>query len=452
MKHLRTFARVILLIFAFASISFAQEVANPSSESAGTLPKMLPPTPSEFTQPGEGKFVIFTREETGKEWDFVAGVWECIPSRPNTPVTKRGELCHSSWNATPLLEWLVEDHDSRGLHPRFARLQVNSGDRDYIVHLYDINYRTWQAKCIWQGKRLGAFGVQGESIFCSDGDEWFLVHSASGEIHPEAPFTPLDAEEDFWLVRKPGETQGCWSYNRHTRKFITHFNEVDQPLHGVAWSRLSKDGLSRAWMLLPKPSGWRGGQISGQLILQRNGEAKDITVPIEVQASVGSGFPIIPRGVRFQFTPEGQLQLRSSTDRDKANVRVWSIDIATGSVNDQIVPQEPPIQNTKAMLDGVVVPDYLEKELQHLGHFGRSGLAPAFLMHMGILKSKPSYPDCTAGASRDGRHVLYRAKKGPLAGIFFYGDLQAKQVVRWESPRGLKPGAVLDFVWVETPR
>lgn len=97
------------------------------------------------------------------------------------------------------------------------------------------------------------------------------------------------------------------------------------------------------------------------------------------------------------------------------------------------------------------MPEYLRPDVKGLEHFGRSGLAPAFLLHSGILKERPEYPDCTAGVSRDGRHVLYRAKNGSLARFYIYGDLLTRQIVQWESPDGLVCHDAQEFVWVETP-
>ena len=84
--------------------------------------------------------------------------------------------------ARPLLDSIVAD-DSHGKYPRFMRLQVDSGDRDYAVNLYDINYRTWDVRCLWQGPRLWSFGVLGDSIFCNSEDGWLLVNTASGAIN-----------------------------------------------------------------------------------------------------------------------------------------------------------------------------------------------------------------------------------------------------------------------------
>jgi hypothetical protein len=98
------------------------------------------------------------------------------------------------------------------------------------------------------------------------------------------------------------------------------------------------------------------------------------------------------------------------------------------------------------------VPDYLRPYVRNLLHFGRDGLAPAFFLHLGLLKEAPEYPDCIAGVSRDGRHVLYRARKGPLSDVYVYGDLHTKQTIRFKSPENLDAVDSQEFVWVETPR
>ena len=123
------------------SIATAQEAEIVVRQNQPPILNVLPPTAAERTAPGVGKFVIFTREETSREWDHIAGAWECIPSQPQTPLMKRVEFCHSPWCANPLLDTLVAD-DGDGLHPRFARLQVNKGRGEYTVNIYDINYRS----------------------------------------------------------------------------------------------------------------------------------------------------------------------------------------------------------------------------------------------------------------------------------------------------------------------
>jgi hypothetical protein len=435
-----------------AASSLAQGLKNVIPKDQKPVLKVYSPPAGEQCKAGTGKFVIFTREPVGKDWDFVAGAWECIPSRPEIPVTKRAEFCHSSWNCDQLLNVLVSD-DSCGMHPRFVRLQVDSGDRDYYtVNLYDINYRTWEVHCIWQGNRLSPFGVMGDSIFCSSTDGWLLVNSSSGKITKEIPFTPIETDGDFWLVRKIGEVDGCWSYDRRKGDYVAHFIPVGLPgSMGFSQSKLSPDGKSRAWVLALPPDGWDGGKLAGTLILQRNGEKKDISIPIEMQAIAGSGVAVIPHGIQLTFSPADKFQFRASKDDKEAEDWVWSIDIATGKVSSGVAPHTQSTEDGHALLGGVPVPDYLRQEVKGLEHFGRDGLAPAFLMHLGILRERPEYPDCTVGVSRDGRHVLYRAKKGPLADVLIYGDLLTKQTVRWKAPTGIDCRDSQEFVWVETP-
>lgn len=447
MSHYHLIAAAVLSIGV--AISPAQGLENVIPRNQNPILQVFPPSAAEQSKTGTGKFVVFTREQVGTNWDYIAGAWECIPSHPEIPVTKRAEFCHSSWNGDQLLNTLVMD-DSWGMHPRFLRLQVDSGDRDYAVNLYDINYRTWEVRCIWQGRRLTAFGLMGDSIFCNSTDGWLLLDAASGILSNNVPFTPIETDGNYWLVRKTGETEGCWSYDRVKRQFIAHFGPVDEPALGFRQSRLSPDGRSRAWVLAPMPRGWHGGAIAGTLILQRDGGKEEISAPIEMQAVMGSGVPVIPRDIELKFSPEGQLQFRARKGENEAEDHVWSIDIPTGKVSSGIARHLLAADDASAVLDGVPVPDYLRKHVSGVKHFGRSGLAPAFLLYMGILKQRPEYPDCIAGVSRDGRHVLYRAKKGPLSRVYIYGDLLTKQTVRWKSPDGLDCRGSQEFVWVET--
>lgn len=74
-------------------------------------------------------------------------------------------------------------------------------------------------------------------------------------------FVPVATDSSFWLVRKPGETQGCWSYSPQQRQYIAHFGPVDPPPDGFSQSKLSPDGRSMAWVLAPMPRGWQGGTL-----------------------------------------------------------------------------------------------------------------------------------------------------------------------------------------------
>ncbi len=448
MSHYHLISIAVLLIGV--ADSQAQGLKNVIPQNQEPIQRVLPPAPAGQSKAGIGKFIIFTREQVGTNWDFIAGAWECIPSRPETPLTKRLEFCHSSWDADALLNTLVSD-ESNGMHPRFVRLQVDSGDRDYAVNLYDINYRTWEVRCLWQGRRLSAFGSMSDSIFCDSSDGWLFLDTASGSLSRSVPFSPIETDGNYWLVRKPGETEGCWSYDRVKRQFIAHFGPVDIPKVGFSQSRLSPDGKSRAWVLAPMPQDWRGGNIQGRLILQRHSEEGEISVPVEMQARMGSGVPVIPLGTELKFSPDGQAQFRAQSEKNETEDQLWSVDIASGNVSSGVEHHVAVASSESADLDGVPVPEYLRKYVRDLRHFGRSGLAPAFLLHLGILKEQPEYPDCTAGVSRDGRHILYAAKKGPLSGFYIYGDLLTKQTVRWKSPDGLDCRDSQGFVWVETP-
>ena len=381
----------------------AQGLTNTIPKNQAPLARTFLPTAAEQTPSGTGKFVIFTREETDKpnEWDFIAGAWECIPSRPEVPVKKRVEFCHSSCEAQPLLDCLVSD-DSEDLYPQFVRLMVNAGDRDYRVNLYDINYRTWDVRCLWQGDRLSAFGVIKNSVFCDDSRDWFRLDATSGTINKDVPFIPLDVDGAFWLVRKTGEKSGIWSYDLAKEQFVGHFGGVDESEMAHNGSLLSADGRNRARLLVPMPNDWRGGLIGGTFLLQRDGHAEDIHVPVMMQVKpIRGGRLLMPIGTRLGFTKDGKVEFSANQQMKEQKERVWTIDIASGKVTESVRPYVAPKDDASGLFDGVPAPDYLQPYLKDLWHFGRGGLAPAFLMHLGILKKQPEFPDCTAGVSRD---------------------------------------------------
>jgi hypothetical protein len=345
----------------------------------------------------------------------------------------------------------VADEHSAGQYPRFVQLQVDAGNQDYSVNLYDINYNTWTVRCLWQGTRLSTFGALKRTVICHGPNDWFSLDAFNGAIGKEVPFIPLGADGDYWVVRKHGETSGNWSYNPIKEEYVGHFADVEMPALGYRESLFAKDGRSRAWILAPLPDEWVGGAIRGTFVLQHDGRTKDIRLPIIFQARRGSGVPVIPQDVSLQFTPDGKIEFTARMEKPRSNDRVWNIEIESGAAAETVRPHRQSPGHDSSMFDAMPAPEYLRPYLKNLTHFGRSGLAPAFFMHMGVLKEPPEFPDCEAGVSHDGRHVLYKAKSGPLADVFIYGNLQTTQMVRWTSPAGIKADDFMDFVWVETP-
>jgi hypothetical protein len=288
-------------------------------------------------------------------------------------------------------------------------------------------------------------------VFCQDSRNWFRLDVTSGKIRNDMPFIPLGVDGNFWLVRKVGENSGCWSYDREKEQFVGQFGEMDESQAVGSGSLLSPDGRNRAWILVPTPKAWRGGVIGGIFQLQRDGNDEDIRIPVELQVKTARGSGrLIPMGTRLSFE-DGKVEFSASQSPKAKKERVWTIEVASGKAAETERSLSAPKDDGPFLFDGVRAPDYLRSYLKDLRHFGRSGLAPAFLMHLGILKKQPEYPDCTAGVSRDGRHILYKANKGPLADAFIYGDLKTKQTVRWATPVGIKRGDVMEFAWVETP-
>ncbi len=218
-----------------------------------SIKRIFAPAAAERTKPGVGKFVIFTNEPLESGHDRIATAWECIPSRRDIPITKRVEFCKSSADYSALLSTVPVPDFSYGMYPRFVRLSVPLDTGIHGVSLHDINYRTWDVRCIWQGEDLHPFGVLGDSIFCTSSEGGLLFNVHSGKLSREIAFHPLYATDDgFWVVKKLGETKGCWSYSVNQQKFIAQFGDVDvdpteNSFQHFRYDLLSPDGKSRAW-------------------------------------------------------------------------------------------------------------------------------------------------------------------------------------------------------------
>lgn len=439
------------ILLATVVTTSAQGLKDVIPRDGPPVARVFPPALAEQTPPGTGKFVIFTREELDLPgvWNSIAGAWEAIPSQPDRPITKRVEFAHSSWNAEPLLDGLVRD-DSEGRFPRFVTLQVPAGQHDSRVNLYDIDYRTWVVRYLWQGERLSAFGVLDGVVFCENRPAWVGIETATGAFRKELPFIPLDVAGGYWLVRKPGEAAGAWSYDPTRRQFVAHFGEVTEPDEGDAESALGPDGRSRVWVIVSMPKGWQGGEVGGRLIVQREGQTNDLQAAVSLQARMGSGVPLIPVGTRLRYLGPDRVEFAAVTKPSGHEERVWTVEMTTGLVVESRRPHRDAVPDPTTF-DGVPAPEYLRPYLKDLRHFGRRGLAVAFFRHQGVLKRQPEFPECTAGVSRDGRHVLYKAKGGRLADEFLYGDLQTKKIVRWARPAGIGRADCMEFLWVETP-
>jgi len=439
----------------------ALPLAHPESRPINIIPlnqppllKTFPPKPEEQTRPGTGKFVIFTRESLRKpkRWDFIAGAWELIPSKPNVPITKRVEFCHSSWEARPLLDTLVNDERNRDQYPRFVRLQVDASTNfNYSVNLYDINYRTWETRCVWQGSRLGAFGVTKATVICENLDEWLSLDALTGTVRREVPLIPVAIDAPYWIVRKSGEKAGVWSFNPTNGEYIGHFGDVELPAGGYVETAITADGRTRALVLATVSDEWTGGLLNGIMVVQRDDHAEDIHVPIALDARAGSGVRVIPTGTSLAVTPDGKIEFSALTKTTGTNDRVWSVEIASGKILQSSCPHRKRPGPDFAIFDGVPTPAYLRPLLPSLTYFGRGGVAVAFLMHKGVLNKDPGYANCEAGVSPDGLHILYKAKEGPLSDFFIYGDLQTQQTVRWKKPGAIHRDDSMEFVWVETP-
>src|SRR5207253_7336504 len=128
--------------------------------------------------------------------------------------------------------------------------------------------------------------------------------------------------------------------------------------------------------------------------LQRDGHPDDICVPVAFEGRIARGtWRVIPVGVTFQFRGRS-LEFAGLVNKRGSHQQVWTIEIGSGEITNTLRPPRNPPDSDFAVFDGVPTPPYLRKYLKNLWYFGRGGLAPALLMHLGVLNKYPEFLDC----------------------------------------------------------
>jgi hypothetical protein len=462
--------RVALFILTWALSTAAQTLIDVIPRSQPPEVRVFPPKESERTAPGTGKFVLFTREKVGasNEWDFVAGAWECIPDRPQVPITRRIRFPHAPGQPEPLLQYPV-DRRSRDQFPRWVKLRVPREDSRAQTFLYDINYRTWETRCVWAGTNLWwAFGIFQNQIVCKGPGGWRALNPHAGTWVEGSSVLPLGADGSHWLVRRSPDASEVWSFQPETGRFVGQFKDPGVDMIREDLWKLSPDGEWLAWLevqfpanLAPPwwvrtlekfgidPPAWEAfRQVPGHVVVRHAGRESDLPLPVTLLASTRRGSF---EEHHLEFLGGDALEFSAIQSGNAPQEAVWRLDLKTGKVSRTERPLVTRQDAELAVFDGVPTPAYLRRHLLNFRHFGRDGMAPAFLRYKGILGADPQYADCVAGVSPDGRHILYHAKSGPLSEEFIYGDLLTQQVVRWPRPQDLAADDAMTFVWVETP-
>jgi hypothetical protein len=437
---------------------------------------VIKPSQAELAPPGTEKCVIFTRESIGGEndWDFVAGAWEFIPSRPAAGVMKRAEFARSSWAAALALD---DDLKIDGPARNLVRLQVDDSRLKfgYRPHLYRIDFRTWDV--VFLGESTFSFVVGGNSdtllMAGAQGIIPWKVQTASA-VTGATPFLMLLEQKgmDLWLIQqKLKDGDAVWSYRPSRLEYVAKLPWFTRPWEGkhkLVARMVREDGTAWSIVTIDEPPKGSNGQeaeggVNGSVWLAEAGGKELQSWPVRLRARRGSGVGWIPLGVELWFQGN-QLCFQSEwTDEKKQSViRQWTVDLPAGTVRESIVDKRhEPAPDPELM--SIRIPEAFHPKPNDAYTSEKYMLAAYFLKSKGLIKKMPQYANCRAGFTPDLRRFVWktqpRYRSNPFGSqtedialppptILLYGDLDKGTVLEVPCPPELVNDNALEIEWV----
>lgn len=472
---------LIAVVLASTSLAGKDGPVSRIPDDQPPLRRVIKPSQAELVPPGTEKFVIFTRESIGgaDDWDFVAGAWEFIPTRPAAGIVKRVEFARSSWAARLALD---DDLKIDGPARNWVRLQVDDSRRKigYRPHLYRIDFRTWDVIFLGDEPLYGVAGGNRDTLLVA-GDEGIVpldVKTATVESGAE-PFVVLnqDYETDLWLItpEKTGKA-AVWSYRPSTLERIAH---VPWPqrlwqlgLHetrsaarvdGKAWALVTLDKTPARTASARKSPFVEAAQGEGSLWLAEAGAKEARRWPVQFQAAEGSGVGWRGMGIELWFEGKSlcfQATLKNASGKDV--IRQWTVDLPAGTVRESIAEKRhEPAPNPDLML--VRIPEAFHPEPNDVYTSEKYRLAAYFLKSKGLIKQMPQHADCRVGFTPDLRRFVWKTQPRyrsdpfgaqtedsalPPPTILLYGDLDKGTVFEVPCPPELVNDNALEIEWV----
>lgn len=444
------------------------------------LRRLIKPAQADIAPPGTEKCVIFTREKIGDEndWNFVAGAWEFIPSKPKAGVVKRVEFARSSWSAHLALD---DDQSIDGPAQEFVLLQVDDSRRKpaYRPHLYRIDFRTWDVEFL--GSKFS--GVRGGNR------DTLLVYSSSGivpldvktaTIVPNSePFVMLgrDYETDLWLItsEKSGKAD-VWSYRPATLEKIAqvpwpqrlwqrgmHETRSAARPDGKAWALVTLDKTPDRTTSVRKSAFGEKVQEEGSLWLAEAGAKEARRWPVQFQAAEGSGVGWRGMGIDLWFDGKNLCFQATSKDTNGTDViRQWTVS-EDGARIDESVAAKRHEPSPVPQLSLIRIPEKFRPKSGNEFTSEKYLLAAYFLKWKGCIKQMPQYADCRVGFTKDKKRFLWKTQPRTFSGdvedrkdnlpspnVLLYGDLEKGIIMEVPCPPELVEDNALEIEWVVT--
>lgn len=474
-----------------------QGVGSPTSQSAGSLPQggqsatsqpirplppavtwTNPPSAEERTSPGTEKFVAFVREPRPGDWNFMATVWEYIPSRPDQPMICRVHFEPSHWSPQLLGRSYAE------MGSDLVRLQVHGDDPagETRNNLYGLNYRTWEVVTHLRAWSLGPVGTTRDRAFISVTEfvgtrdhTLYILDRASGrlDIAPKH-FERIQAFPGVWVIQFTGAPHGSFAlFDPENNAVIREFNLPDYPQPRFdfpsypAWSADQRYVAVYEDVTMPDklPDSLVSIPMTGRYLIYDIEGGRRHIVPVRLFAYENSNYPAVFTGLDSWFTSAGEFRcLSASKEGEKlASLPVdrpameffdiLTVDPASGSASRMAhgageVPSPRPF-STAARL----VPDYLAIEKTD-GSVLKVDVIRAFLKLKGlrIEMDRHAWSLTEVGFSADDKRFFAKMTVGPESRDFFYGDLETKEFRRVKAPSEALAEAIdLEIECVITP-
>ncbi len=465
------------------SVATARQPVNRIPDDQPAVRHVFPPAKADQVLPGTEKFILFSREEIGgkDDWDFIAGAWEFIPSRPEAGVVKRAEFARSSWTATLAVK------PSLGIEGPARNLVLHQVDdstrpRGFRRNLLRADFRTWKVEFLGESPFVSVEGGNEKTLLVEGEDGYRHYRVATGQGEAGTAFTRIvpDRVTGFWLVDgKEDPNAGVWSYRPSNFEFVHPFprptDVLELPWAHLVMSAAREDGGAWAMMTIdpiisdpsppvepaltaipPKPPSpdhfFQTCTIGGKLWFAETADAAWNSSPVEFRATPGSGIPWIVHDVTLWFEG-GDLFFQAAGEgpEDERTIHQWHV--AKGgeirrseAENLRRRPPDPESRTVPAEFRHLFRPD------ESLS--GDPGLlAAAFLRSKGLVKDLPSYADRRVGVSADGRRFLWKTQGEPRPdlpppSVLLYLDLDQGLVIEVPCPPELVRDNALEIGWV----
>ncbi len=402
--------------------------------------------------PGTEKVVLFSREPIGKpgEWDFMAGAWDFIPSRPDLGVVKRVEFAHSSWSADLLVD------DAKGELLSFVRLQVDTrSGRPYNVNLYRIDYTTWDVSVLAHSKPFPfiGHGAGAGQIYLNSSEGMLVMDQRTGRIHtPTVPCELLaQISHDAWLMRRTEGDHGTLLFDPNRNAFGPSVALIERD-HALTRSyHLSPSRRFLVSVQQPPESATGFPKEEGTPLKVYDLETgKTLTYAVRTFIMTGGGVPYYFPYFDCWFSGPDVLRVQSGVPShiNSSNVVVTetTFDLRGGSRSDRKVKglrerdYSTPFRYRPAYLTAIDDVTHVDQDL-----------AAAFLKHKGIIwKRERNWSAARVAYNADGTRFFLRIFSSELEDRFFLGDLKKDELLQIPVPRELLKDNASHIVWVSS--